>query len=98
MTEPRTVAGRAAISAMRPFVRRALAQTIVSIEDEAAAPYLEALREADRVLEAVTEAVTTGGTAPADLATRAAAARRLAAPLLATPEAPRPEARRPDRT
>jgi hypothetical protein len=53
MTTPRTIAGQAAISAMRPHVRRALAQTIVAIEDEAAAPYLAALREADAVLEAL---------------------------------------------
>lgn len=37
MTTPRTVAGQAAISAMRPYVKRALAQTIVAIEDEAMA-------------------------------------------------------------
>jgi hypothetical protein len=40
MTTPRTVAGQAAISAMRPYVKRAVAQTIVAIEDEAIAPYL----------------------------------------------------------
>jgi hypothetical protein len=51
MTTPRTVAGQAALSGMRPHVKRALAQTILAIEDEAIAPYLTALREADRVLE-----------------------------------------------
>jgi hypothetical protein len=50
MTTPRTVAGQAWLSGTRPFVRRALAQTIVAIEDEAIAPYAEALRKADRVL------------------------------------------------
>jgi hypothetical protein len=38
---------------MRPFVKRALAPTILAIEAEAIAPYLEALREADRVLESL---------------------------------------------
>lgn len=53
MTTPRTVAGQAAISGMRPFVKRALVQTILSIEAEAVAPYLAALCEADRVLESL---------------------------------------------
>jgi cysteine synthase len=35
MTTPRTVAGQAAISALRPHVKRAIAPTIVAIEDEA---------------------------------------------------------------
>ena len=51
MTTPRTVAGQAALSGMRPHVKRALAHTILAIEAEAIAPYVEALREADRVLE-----------------------------------------------
>lgn len=88
MTEPRTVAGQAAISAMRPHVRRALAGTIIAIEDEAIAPYVDALREADRVLEVLVAQGTTsghGGPSRADLVARAEAARRLASPLLATP-------------
>ena len=86
MTTPRTVAGQAAISGMRPFVKRALAQTILSIEAEAIAPYLAALCEADRVLESL---AGTDVAAPWDLATRtdlaarAGAAHRLVRPLLA---------------
>jgi len=53
MTTPRTVAGQAVLSGMRPHVKRALAQTILAIEAEAIAPYVEALREADRVLESL---------------------------------------------
>ena len=86
MTTPRTVAGQAALSGMRPHVKRALAQTILAIETEASAPYLEALREADRVLESL---AAMGATSTwdvfsmADVVTRAEAAHRLAAPLLA---------------
>jgi hypothetical protein len=36
---------------MRPFVKRALAHTILAIEAEAIAPYVEALSEVDGVLE-----------------------------------------------
>jgi len=50
MTTPRTVSGRAAISAMRPYVKRALGTTIVAIETEATAPYRDALEAADEVL------------------------------------------------
>jgi hypothetical protein len=88
MTEPRTVAGQAALSGMRPYVKRALGQTIVAIETEAAAPYVEALREADRVLEAIAArdpASTWDAAARADFVERAEAARRLARPLLAPP-------------
>ncbi len=53
MTTPRTVSGQAAISALRPYLKRALAPTILAIEAEAIAPYVEALREADRVLESL---------------------------------------------
>lgn len=45
MTTPRTLAGQAALSALRPHLKRALAHTIVAIEDQAAAPYVEALRK-----------------------------------------------------
>ena len=45
MTKPRTVAGQAVLSGMRPHVKRALAHTILAIEAEAVAPYVEALRE-----------------------------------------------------
>jgi hypothetical protein len=85
MTTPRTVAGQAAISAMRPYVKRALARTILAIEDEAIEPYLEALREADRVLEslAAKDATSTwDGPSRLEIVERAAAAQRLARPLL----------------
>jgi hypothetical protein len=72
----RTVAGQAALSGMRPYVKRALAQTIRRIEDEAARPYAEALRDADEVLAEVS-------VGEGDLAERARAARARAAPLLA---------------
>ena len=48
--EPRTVAGRAWLSGMRPHHRRAAAPLVVSIEAEAARPALAALLEADGVL------------------------------------------------
>ena len=80
---PRTIAGQAALSGMPPYVKRALGQTIRTIEEEAIRPYAEALREADRVLADVAAAPA------ADLAERARAARELAAPLLA--ESPRAE-------
>ena len=85
MTTPRTVAGQAALSGMRPFVKRALAQTIVSIEDEAIAPYLAALREADLVLaELARREVAPAWDEPAraEVVKRAEAAHRLAAALL----------------
>ena len=88
MAEPRTVAGQAALSGMRPYVKRALGQTILAIETEAAASYLEALREADRVLEALAAQDTDSvwdAAARADLVKRAEAARHLAKPLLARP-------------
>jgi hypothetical protein len=81
MTEPRTIAGQAALSAMRPWMKRALGPTIVAIEDEAAAPYLAALREADAVLADVAAGTAAAG-ATEDLGKRAAEARQLAAPLL----------------
>jgi hypothetical protein len=88
MTEPRTVAGQAALSGMRPYVKRALGQTIVAVETEAAAPYLAALREADRVLEslAAQDATSPWDTAVRiDFVRRAEAVRQLARPLLAPP-------------
>jgi hypothetical protein len=85
MDTPRTIAGQAAISAMRPYLKRAVAPTILAIEEQAIAPYLEALREADRVLAdlAVRDATPTWD-APfrSDLVGRAEAAHRLARPLL----------------
>ena len=48
--EPRTVAGRAWLSGMRPHHRRAATPLIVSIEAEAARPALAALLGADAVL------------------------------------------------
>jgi len=49
-TEPRTIAGRAWLSGMRPHHRRAATPLIVSIEREATGPALDALREADAIL------------------------------------------------
>lgn len=86
MTMPRTVSGQAAISALRPYVKRALTPTILAIEAEAIAPYLAALREADRVLESLAARDATapwGVPTRADLVQRAQAARGLTAPLLA---------------
>jgi len=85
MTTPRTVAGQAALSGMRPYVKRALGQTIVAIETEAVAPYLEALGEADRVLEdlaAWNATPTEKQPSTADLVRRATAAHLRAKPLL----------------
>ena len=86
MTEPRTITGRAWLSGTRPYVRRALAATIVGIEEEATAPCVAALAAADAVLESL---VGMDPRRPVDEATmrdlvgRAEAARRLAAPQLA---------------
>jgi len=85
MTTPRTVAGQAAISAMRPYVKRALARSILAIEDEAIEPYLEALREADRVLESLASRDATSAwdrPSRVDVVDRAEAAHRLVSPLL----------------
>jgi hypothetical protein len=49
-SEPRTVAGRAWLSGMRPHHRRAATPLVASIEAEAARPALAALLEADGVL------------------------------------------------
>ena len=49
-SEPRTVAGRAWLSGMRPHHRRAAAPLVASIEAEAARPALAALLEADAVI------------------------------------------------
>lgn len=48
---PRTVAGRAAVSALRPHLRRAIGRTIAAIEGEAAEPYRRALAELDALLD-----------------------------------------------
>ena len=48
--EPRTIAGQAWLSGMRPHHRRAATPLILSIEAEAARPALAALLEADAVL------------------------------------------------
>ncbi len=88
MTTPRTVSGQAALSAMRRHIKRALGQTIVSIETEAIAPYLEALREVDRVLEYLASRnVASRWDIPSkvDFVTRAEAAHQLVRPLLAQP-------------
>jgi hypothetical protein len=85
MTTPRTIAGQAALSGMRPHLRRALAHTVLAIEAEAIAPYQEALREADRVLQDIANRDVSAAwdvAAAADLAQRAGAARQLLRPLL----------------
>ena len=85
MTTPRTIAGQAALSGMRPHVKRALAQTILAIEAEAIAAYVEALREADGVLRSVAakDARSVWDTAMRlDLVERAYAAHRLLGPLI----------------
>ncbi|MBI3745800.1 MAG: hypothetical protein HY264_04630 [Chloroflexi bacterium] len=53
MTEPRTISGQAAVATLRPHLKRALGQSIVRVENEAIAPFLGALREADEILVAV---------------------------------------------
>ncbi len=88
MTTPRTIAGQAALSGMRPHVKRALGQTIRAIEAEAIAPCLEALRDADRVLKAIAARDPTpswDSAVRSDVVTRAEAAHRLLAPLLERP-------------
>lgn len=93
MTTPRTISGQAAISAMRPHVKRALGTTIVAIEKEAATPYRDALIRADGVLAEIV-ALEPGAEwdrfTRANLVERAAAARRLAIPLLAEPPPEKP--------
>lgn len=86
MTTPRTIAGQAALSGMRPYLKRALAPTILAIEAGAIAPYVEALREADRVLEDLAARDATSAwsiSSRVDLVKRAEAAHHLARPLLA---------------
>jgi hypothetical protein len=82
--EPRTIAGRAWLSGMRPPHRRAAAPLVASIEREAAAPYLEALRQADAVLGGLVaiDPARADGEALARLVEGAGAARELARPLL----------------
>ena len=89
MTEPRTITGRAWRSGTRPYVRRALAATIVGIEQEATAPYIAALAAADAVLEKLVTIDPSGSVdegTTRELMDAAEAARRLAAPQLASRE------------
>jgi hypothetical protein len=86
MTTPRTIAGQAVLSGMRPHVKRALGSTILSIEAEAVAPYVAALRAADRLLGSLAArdpAAAWDRASRADLVSRAGAAHRLLEPLLA---------------
>lgn len=88
MATPRTVSGQAAISALRPHLKRALAPTILAIEAEAVAPYLAALRETAEVLADLVgrdPASPWDEAAGADLVARARAAHELARRLLAQP-------------
>jgi hypothetical protein len=85
VTEPRTITGKAWLSGTRPYVRRALAATILGIEEEATASCRAALAAADSVLAALTALDADGSSdreSMRDLIERAEAARRLAAPLL----------------
>lgn len=91
MTTPRTIAGQAAISAMRPYIKRALGRTIFDIESEAIAPYREALSEADQVLEEILASGSGEIRSAGDLAQRAEAARRMARPLLEPPSVEEPD-------
>jgi septum formation inhibitor-activating ATPase MinD len=71
---------------MRPHVKRALAHTILAIEAEATAPYVAALREADRVLESLAAKDATASwdiSSRVDFVKRAEAAHQLVRPLLA---------------
>jgi hypothetical protein len=91
MTTPRTIAGQAALSALRPHVKRALAPTMLAIEAQAIAPFLQALKEADRVLEDLgsrDHAANWDGATRAELVQRAKSARRRTTPMLAPPAAP----------
>ncbi|HSM37828.1 MAG TPA: hypothetical protein VK838_00720 [Candidatus Limnocylindrales bacterium] len=49
-TTPRTISGQALLSGLRPHVKRGFGPTVLAIETEAAAPYADALAEAERVL------------------------------------------------
>ena len=86
MTTPRTISGQAALSALRTHFKRAIGQTILAIEAEAIAPYLEALRQADGLLAdlAAKDAASTWDVPTrADFVTRAEAAHQRVKPLLA---------------
>ena len=81
--EPRTISGRAWVSGMRPHHRRGATPIVLSIEREAAAPFAEALREADAVLAGLAALDPAGPVdALAGLVQRARAAREAARPLL----------------
>lgn len=88
MTTPRTIAGQAALSALRPHFKRALGGTIVAIETQAIAPYLAALKDVERLLG---DLAARDATAPwdranqADFVERAEAARDLVRSLLDQP-------------
>jgi len=91
MTTPRTIAGQAALSALRPHLKRALGRTIVAIEDQAIAPYLDALRAVDQVLEDLAGRDASSAwdrSARGGLVARAEAARQQVRPLLAQPGQP----------
>jgi hypothetical protein len=88
MTTPRTIAGQAALSGTRPYMKRALGRTILRIETEALTPYREALAQADRLLEEIAAMDATSAwetPARADLVVRARAAHESVGPLLAQP-------------
>lgn len=88
MTTPRTLAARALLSGMRPHVKRGVAATILAIEAQAVAPYVDVLGEIDQTLEYLATRDATAdwdGVARAGYVARAEAARQLVAPLLAPP-------------
>ncbi|HWP63891.1 MAG TPA: hypothetical protein VNO86_10515 [Candidatus Binatia bacterium] len=85
--EPRTVAGRAAVSALRPHLRRAIGRTIAAIEGEAAEPYRRALAELETLLDrlaALDPASDWDDAARTELVEAARAARRRLAELRST--------------
>jgi hypothetical protein len=85
-SEPRTVAGRAWLSGMRPHHRRAATPLVVSIDREAAKPAIEALRAADAVLGdlAALDPAKPSSEALRELIERARAAQEAAEQLLAS--------------
>ena len=93
MRTPRTIAGQAALSGMQPWIKRALGQTIVAIEDEAVGAHEAALLEVNLLLADIAAqdpAVEWESDVRAGFVERAEAARRLVESLTAPPaKAPR---------
>jgi hypothetical protein len=65
------------MSAMRPYLKRALVPTFLAIEAEAVAPYVAALEEADRVLDSLAAGdATSAASSPASRRNRRPVAHR----------------------